>query len=111
MQIMDLTSLTVTSVAVLIGSWVLLFLLCYFLTPYYIRYGDQRSRAIYSAVYSLPFAIIICLGFGVMPQVNQVYGFWPTIIVALIFVLLLTLFQNYVVSELMKRKVLKMEKK
>ncbi len=107
----DMTNLLVTTVAVFIGSWVLLFLLCYFLTPFYTKYGDQKSRVIYSAVYSLAFAFIVGIGYGLMPVLSQQYGFWPTMLIALVIVLILTVLQNYVLNMLVDKGMLKMARK
>ncbi|CAJ36126.1 hypothetical protein RCIX743 [Methanocella arvoryzae MRE50] len=111
MVTVDYPSLLTTTVVVFLGSWVLLFLLSYFLTPFYMKYGDQKSRAIYSAVYSLAFAFIIGVGYGLMPVLSQQYGFWPTMVIALVLVLILTLLQNYVLNLLVSKGVLKMARK
>lgn len=111
MVTVDYTSLLTTTVLVFIGSWVLLFLLCYFLTPFYTKYGDQKSRVIYSAIYSLAFAFIVGIGYGLMPELSQQYGFWPTMLIALIIVLILTVLQNYVLNMLVDKGLLKMARK
>jgi len=111
MATVDITSLLVTTVVVFIGAWLLLFLLSYFLTPFYTKYGDQRSRIIYSAIYSLAFALIVGIGYGLMPILSAQYGFWPTMILALVIVLILTVLQNYVLNMLADKGLLKMARK
>ncbi len=111
MVTVDYTSLLTTTVVVFFGSWLLLFLLCYFLTPFYTKYGDQKSRVIYSAVYSLAFAFIVGIGYGLMPVLSQQYGFWPTMLIALVIVLILTVLQNYVLNMLVDKGMLKMARK
>lgn len=107
----DITSVLTTTVVVFLGSWLLLFLLCYFLTPFYTKYGDQRSRVIYSAIYSLAFAFIVGIGYGLMPLMSVQYGFWPTMLVALVIVLILTVLQNYALNVLVDKGILKMARK
>jgi Na+-driven multidrug efflux pump len=111
MVTVDYTSLLTTTVVVFIGSWLLLFLLSYFLTPFYTKYGDQKSRVIYSAIYSLAFAVIVGIGYGLMPVISQQYGFWPTMLIALVIVLILTVLQNYIINMLVDKGMLKMARK
>jgi len=111
MATVDIISLIITTIAVFAGVWLLLFILWYFVTPFYMKYGDRQSRLIYSAIYSLAFAFIIGVGYGLMPALMGTYGFWPTMITGLIIVLILTTMQNYVLSMLMQKGMLKMSRK
>jgi hypothetical protein len=106
-----IANLAFTTVALFLASWVILFLLMFLISPFFTRYGDKRSRFIYSAVYSLAFALIVGLGYGVMPVISAQYGFWIALAGAFVIVLILTMLQNYVLMNLIRRGLLKMEKK
>ena len=53
-----LTEFILVTLGIFVASWIVLCLVMYFLAPYFAKFGDARSRIAYSAVYSLPFAII-----------------------------------------------------
>lgn len=104
-------NILVTSIVVFLAAWVILFVVSYIFTPFITKYGDRRSRIIYSVIYSLAFAIIVGIGYGVMPVISEQYGFLPTMVAALVFVFILTLIQNYVLNLLFRRGLLKMQRK
>jgi hypothetical protein len=104
--------IALATIAWTLGSWVVLFALMYIVSPFLMKYGNQGSRVIYSAVYTLAFAIIIGLSMGgIMISLTRAFGMIPTLVIAFVIVLVLTIAQNYLLRELLRRGTLKMQRK
>ena len=107
-----IVNVAVATILWTLGSWVVLFVIMYFISPFFTKYGDQRSRVLYSAVYTLAFAIIIGIALGgIITGLTVTYGTIPTLAVAFVIVLILTLLQNYAMTELFRRGLLKIKRK
>lgn len=112
MDAATLTSIIIATIGWTLGSWVVLFVIMYILSPFFTKYGDHNSRIIYSAVYTLAFGIIIGLSMGgAMITLTNAFGMIPTLVLAFVAVLILTVAQNYVLMTLMRKGMLKMQRK
>lgn len=112
MIMLEITSLIILQAAgMFVLAWILLFLLYYFTTPSYIEYGDKNSRYLYCAIYSLSLALVLSVGFALLPDLSLKYGFVPALLVGLIMVFIFTFAQAYIIRELVNRGTLKMVRK
>jgi hypothetical protein len=105
----NLIQFVLVTLGILAASWIILCAVMYFIAPYFARFADQRSRIAYSAVYSLPFAIIFALGLGgAMSAISQ-SNFLVSLLVAFLIVFGLVLFQNFLLGVFISRGIIKME--
>jgi hypothetical protein len=107
----NLTGFLLVTLGILVASWIVLCAVMYFIAPYFARFADQRSRIVYSAVYSLPVAIIFALGLGgAMSAISQ-SNFLISLLVAFVIVLGLVMFQNFLLGMFISKGIIKMESK
>ncbi|MGA9139791.1 MAG: hypothetical protein WBZ29_06180 [Methanocella sp.] len=94
------------------GSWIILCIIMYIIAPYFGKYADQRSRIIYSAVYTLPFAIIFALGLGgTISILTASVGSIVALLLAFVIVFALVILQSFLLGVLTSKGILKMESK
>jgi uncharacterized protein YacL len=107
--IMDYLLLTLVT---FVGSWIILCIIMYIIAPYFGKYADQRSRIIYSAVYTLPFAIIFALGLGgTISIMTAAVGSIVSLLLAFVIVFVLVILQSFLIGVLTTKGILKMESK
>jgi hypothetical protein len=107
----NLTGFLVVTLGIFAASWIILCAVMYFIAPYFAKFADPRSRIVYSAVYSLPFAIIFALGLGgAMSAISQ-SNFLVSLLVAFIIVFGLVMFQNFLLRMFISKRIIKMESK
>ncbi len=106
-----LTEFILVTLGIFVVSWIVLCVVMYFLAPYFAKFGDRRSRIAYSAVYSLPFAIIFALGLGGTMSALSQSNFIISLIIAFIIVFGLVLFQNFLLGMFISKGIIKMESK
>jgi hypothetical protein len=108
---MDAINTAVLSAGIFVVSWIILWFVMYFIAPYFAKFGDRRSRIAYSAVYSLPFAIIFALGLGgAMEWISQ-SNFIVSLVAALVIVFGLVMFQSFLLGVLINKGIIKMQSK
>ncbi len=94
-----------------IVGFAFLFIVYYFTAPLSARFDDRKSRIIYSVVNALYFAIVLSVGLAIMPLFYDSYGVIVTLLAALVIVVIFTAVQVYVISELVKKGILRMHSK
>ena len=99
------------TIGIFVASWALLCVVMYFIAPYFAKFADPRSRIAYSAIYSLPFAIIFALGLGGAMSVLSQANFLVSLIAAFVIVFGLVVFQNFLLGVGVSRGIIKMESK
>jgi hypothetical protein len=107
----SLTEFIIVTLGIFVVSWILLCFVMYFIAPYFAKFGDRRSRVVYSAVYSLPFAIIFALGLGGAMSVLSQSNFLVSLLVAFLIVFGLVIFQNFLLGMFISKGIIKMESK
>ncbi len=106
-----LTEFILVTIGIFVASWIVLCVVMYFIAPYFAKFGDKRSRIAYSAVYSLPFAIIFALGLGGTMSALSQSNFIISLIIAFIIVFGLVMFQNFLLGVFISKGIIKMESK
>ncbi|OPY29946.1 MAG: hypothetical protein A4E28_00602 [Methanocella sp. PtaU1.Bin125] len=105
-----ITDFLVLTLATFVGSWIILCIIMYIIAPFFGKYADQRSRMIYSAVYTLPFAIIFALGLGgTISILTSMFGSIVALLMAFVIVFVLVIFQSFLIGLLTSKGYLKME--
>jgi hypothetical protein len=99
------------TLGIFVVSWIVLCAIMYFIAPYFAKFADPRSRIAYSAVYSLPFAIIFALGLGGTMSVLSQSNFIVSLLVAFVIVFGLVIFQNFLLGFCISKGIIKMESK
>jgi hypothetical protein len=107
----DFITFILVTLGIFVVSWIILCLVMYFIAPYFARFGDKRSRIAYSAVYSLPFAIIFALGLGGTMSALSQSNFLISLVIAFIIVFGLVMFQNFLLGVCISKGIIKMESK
>jgi hypothetical protein len=107
----SLTDYILVTLGIFVASWLVLWVVMYFIAPYFGKFGDQRSRIVYSAVYSMPFAIIFALGLGGTMSMLSQSNFLVSLLVALLIVFGLVMLQSFLLGVLISRGIIKMESK
>jgi hypothetical protein len=106
-----LTEFILVTLGILVASWILLVVIMYFIAPYFGKFNDKRSRIIYSAIYTLPFAIIFALGLGGTMSVLSQSNFLVSLLVAFLIVFGLVMLQSFLLGVFISRGIIKMESK
>ncbi len=107
-----ITNFVLLTLATFLGSWVILCIIMYIIAPYFGKYADQRSRIIYSAVYTLPFAIIFALYLGgTISVLTSAVGSIGALLLAFVIVFALVILQSFLIGVLTSKGLLKMESK
>jgi hypothetical protein len=104
-----LTEFILVTLGILVASWILLVVIMYFIAPYFGKFNDKRSRIIYSAIYTLPFAIIFALGLGGTMSVLSQSNFLVSLLVAFLIVFGLVMLQSFLLGVFIDRGIIKME--
>ncbi len=99
------------TIGVFVVSWIILCVVMYFIVPFFARFGDMRSRAAYSAVYSMPFAVIFALWLGGTMSILAQSGFIVLVLVAFIILFGLVMIQNFLLGLLISKGIIKMQSK
>jgi hypothetical protein len=105
------TEFILVTLGIFVASWIVLCVVMYFIAPYFAKFGDKRSRIAYSAVYSLPFAIIFALGLGGTMSALSQSNFLISLVIAFIIVFGLVMFQNFLLGMFISKGIIKMESK
>jgi hypothetical protein len=105
------TEFVLVTLGIFVASWIVLCVVMYFIAPYFAKFGDRRSRIAYSAVYSLPFAIIFALGLGGTMSALSQSNFIISLVIAFIIVFGLVMFQNFLLGMFISKGIIKMESK
>lgn len=107
-----ITDFLILTLVTFVGSWIILCIIMYIIAPFFGKYADQRSRMIYSAVYTLPFAIIFALGLGgTISILTSMVGSIVALLLAFIIVFALVFLQSLLLGWLTSKGYLKMESK
>jgi hypothetical protein len=107
----SLTEFILVTLGIFVGSWVILCVVMYVIAPFFARFGDLRSRVVYSAIYSLPFAVIFALGLGGAMSMISESNFIVSLLAALIIVFGLVMFQNLLLGMFISKGIIKMQSK
>lgn len=107
----SLIDLAIATLGIFVVSWAILCVIMYFIAPYFGRFGDQRSRIVYSAVYSMPFAVIFALGLGGTMSLISRSDFLVSLLVALLIVFALVMLQSFILGVLISKGIIKMQSK
>lgn len=111
-MILDINTGVLVSTAVMfVLGFLILFVIYYFTAPFTTEFGDKRSRTVYSLVNALYFSIVLSIGFAILPGLSTAYGVISSLLVGLVIVFVFTVVQVLVISELVKRGILKMRRK
>jgi hypothetical protein len=105
------TEFILVTLGIFVASWLALWIVMYVIAPFFARFGDKRSRIVYSAVYTLPFAIIFALGLGGTMSVLSQSNFLVSLLVAFLIVFGLVMFQNFLLGMFISKGIIKMESK
>lgn len=111
MLVDDLSQQIVPAIIMLVVGFVFIFALRYLTTPSYIEYGDQRSRIIYCAIYAAFLAIVLALGFAILPVISWSYGIIVALVAGLILALAFTIVQAFLTRYLVAQGIIKMRNK
>lgn len=107
-----LTDFVLLTLITFVGSWIVLCIIMYIIAPFFGKYADQRSRIIYSVVYTLPFAVIFALGLGgAISVLTSSVGSITALILAIVIVFALVFMQSLLLGWLTSKGYLKMETK
>jgi hypothetical protein len=107
----NLTEFILVTVGIFVASWILLCVIMYFIAPYFGKFHDRRSRIVYSAVYSMPFAVIFGLGLGGTMSIISQSNFLVSLLVAFLIVFGLVMLQSFLIGVCISRGIIKMESK
>jgi uncharacterized membrane protein YagU involved in acid resistance len=110
-MLMDVTTALLSSGAMFVISFVLLFLIYYFTSPLYTEYGDQKSRLYYSLVNSFYFSLVLAILFLVLPALSDSYGVLASLAVGFVIILASTLVQVYAITIFVRRGIINMKQK
>jgi hypothetical protein len=108
---LDTTAILLSTAAMFVIGFVLLFLIYYFTSPLYTEYGNPRSRLIYSLVNSLYFSLVLAIMFAVLPTLSDIYGVMPSLAVGVVIILISTIVQVLAISTLVRRGIIRMKRK
>jgi hypothetical protein len=100
------TQLFLVTLGLFAASWIVLCAVMYFIAPYFGKFADLRSRIVYSAVYSLPFAIIVTLG-NFMPKSLSL----ESVLLMLLIVIVMVMLQSLLLGILISKDIIKKESK
>jgi hypothetical protein len=106
-----LTEFILITLGILVASWILLCVIMYFIAPYFGKFNDKRSRIVYSAIYTLPFAVIFALGLGGTMSFLSQSNFLVSLLVAFLIVFGLVMLQSFLLGVFISRGFIKMESK
>lgn len=107
----NLTEYVLITLGIFVASWIALCVIMFIIAPFFARFGDKRSRRGYSAVYTLPFAIIFALGLGGTMSVLSQSNFLVSLLIAFLIVFGLVMFQNFLLGMFISKGIIKMESK
>ncbi|HEY3274035.1 MAG TPA: hypothetical protein VGJ92_09745 [Methanocella sp.] len=107
----NMTEYVLITLGIFVASWIALCIIMYFIAPFFARFGDMRSRIAYSAVYTLPFAIIFALGLGGTMSFLSQSNFLVSLLIAFLIVFGLVMFQNFLLGMFISKGIIKMESK
>jgi hypothetical protein len=105
------TEFVLVTLGIFVASWLALIIVMYVIAPFFARFGDKRSRIVYSAVYTLPCAIIFGLGLGGTMSFLSQSNFLVSLLVAFLIVFGLVMFQNFLLGMFISKGIIKMESK
>jgi hypothetical protein len=111
-MLMETTTSSLYSIAVMFFvGFFMLFLIYYFTSPIYTIYGDKKSRLYYSLVNSLYFSLLVTILFSVLTMLMDSIGMIASLVICGIAILAGTIFQVYLIAELVKRNIINMRQK
>ncbi len=110
-MLMDVPAALLSTGAMFVVGFVLLFLIYYFTTTIYTEYGDKKSRLYYSLLISLSFSLILAILFLVLPALSNSYGVLIGIAAGLVIIVVATIAQVFITTVLVRRGVIKMRQK
>ncbi len=106
------STIALYSVAVMfVFGFILLFLIYYFTSPLYTVYGDKKSRLYYSLINSFYFSLLLTILFTALTILSNGIGMIASLIVCGVAILVGSALQVYIISELVKRDIIKMRQK
>ena len=108
---LDIVQTFLSAAVMLVLGFVILFIIYYFTSPFSARFDDKRSRVLYSLVNALYFALVLAIGFTILPILYSNNGMIIALVACLIIVFVFTGVQVYVLGELAKRGILRMHSK
>ena len=110
-MLLDTTSSLLSTGAMFVIGFVLLFLIYYFTSPIYTEYGDKRSRLLYSLINALYFSLVLAILFLALPALSDRFGLLVSIGVGIVIILVSTLAQVFTVTTLVKRHIIRIRQK
>jgi len=110
-MLMDLSSTLLSTGAMFIIGFVLLFLIYYFTSPIYTDYGDRKSRLLYSIINSLYFSLVLALLFLALPALSDRYGILASLAGGVAIIVASTTIQVLAITTLVKRRIINIRQK
>ena len=107
----SLADFLILTLGIFVVSWVILWAVMYVLAPRFSKFADQRSRIVYSAVYTLPFAIIFAIGLGGTMNIISPDFSIVSVVLMIIIVFGLVILQSMLLGMLISRGIIKMQSK
>jgi hypothetical protein len=108
---LDTTAILLSTAAMFVIGFVLLFLIYYFTSTLYTEYGNARSRLYYSLVNSFYFSLVLAIMFALLPWLSDTYGVIASLGVGIVIILISTIVQVFAINTLVRRGIIRMKRK
>ena len=110
-MLMDASSTLLSTGAMFVIGFVLLFLIYYFTSPIYTEYGDRKSRLLYSIINSLYFSLVLAVLFLALPALSDRYGILASLAGGVVIIIASTTIQVLAITTLIKRRIINIRQK